>query len=153
MTERHFTVTTYIFHEGSTLLVHHPKFQKWMPPGGHLEKNETPPEGAKREVLEETGLHVEFLPQESLRLHTPQVTHLERPHFCLLEKIPPFGSTPAHEHIDMIFLAKPTSLTIVSDPAHSNRWFNWDEIQALEIGRDIFEDAYQILHHVMNSSK
>jgi ADP-ribose pyrophosphatase YjhB (NUDIX family) len=31
----------------------------WEPPGGVLELNETPEEGVVREVLEETGVHVE----------------------------------------------------------------------------------------------
>ena len=32
---------------------------QWSAPGGHLEPGETPEEGARRELLEETGLRVE----------------------------------------------------------------------------------------------
>lgn len=150
ITEKQFTVTTYLFYENKTLLIHHPKFHKWMPPGGHLEINETPPEGARREVLEETGLEIEFLVQEDLWLSLPHVVSLERPHFCLLEKVPAFGDTPAHEHIDLIFLAKPRSLTQISPPAHPTRWFAWEELEKLDIGAEIFEDVFAILQHAMN---
>jgi 8-oxo-dGTP pyrophosphatase MutT (NUDIX family) len=50
--ERHFTTSVYILHEGKVLLLFHPKLQKWLPPGGHIEKDESPPEAAKREVME-----------------------------------------------------------------------------------------------------
>ena len=59
--ERQFTATLYIFFEGKTLLHCHPKLGKWVPPGGHLEPNETPPEAAIREAKEETGLDVAIL--------------------------------------------------------------------------------------------
>ncbi len=150
---RHFTVTTYVLHEGKTLLILHPKFHKWMPPGGHLEENETPPEGAKREVLEETGLMIEFLAEEHLWIDTPHAVSLPRPHFCLLEKIPPVKDKPAHEHMDLIFLAKPTHLTPISPPAHPTRWFSWEEIEKLRVGVEIFEDAFMILKHVLQPVK
>jgi 8-oxo-dGTP diphosphatase len=44
------------------LLVRHPR-RGWVPPGGMVEPDETPREGAVREVLEETGLRVEPLPE------------------------------------------------------------------------------------------
>jgi 8-oxo-dGTP pyrophosphatase MutT (NUDIX family) len=146
--QREFTVTTYIFHEGKTLLIWHPKFHKWMPPGGHLEPNETPPEAARREVLEETGLLIEFIPDEHLQIDVSSATSLARPHFCLLEQIPAYGERPPHEHIDLIFLAKPIDLNKHAEPAHTARWFSLAEIEALQ-QEELFEDARQILRCFM----
>lgn len=36
-------------------LVHHKKADKWVSPGGHIEKNETPADTLKRELQEELG--------------------------------------------------------------------------------------------------
>lgn len=44
------------------LLVHH-RWRGWVPPGGRVERGETPREGARRELFEETGVEVELLPQ------------------------------------------------------------------------------------------
>lgn len=52
----------YLVRDGKVLLVHHNKFDKWVPPGGHIEDGETPAETVVREFLEETGLIVEALP-------------------------------------------------------------------------------------------
>lgn len=144
-TIRHFTVTTYLFHQEKTLLIQHPKFHKWMPPGGHLEENETPPEGARREVLEETGLEIIFFPDEQLFLKNS----LERPRLCLLEIIPSFGDQPAHEHIDLIFFAQPISLTPISPAAHQTQWFSYGEIEQLSVESQIFEDVYEVIKGVM----
>lgn len=44
----------------ATLLVSHPRFG-WLSPGGRLEAGESPLDGARREVAEETGTHPEPL--------------------------------------------------------------------------------------------
>lgn len=43
-----------------TLLVAHPRFG-WLSPGGRLEEGESPLEGARREVTEETGIQPRLL--------------------------------------------------------------------------------------------
>jgi 8-oxo-dGTP pyrophosphatase MutT (NUDIX family) len=45
----------------SLLLVLHNGFQRWVPPGGHLEPDDTFQDAAVREVREEVGLHVEVV--------------------------------------------------------------------------------------------
>ena len=54
---------TIIFKEGKILMVKEAKkecYSKWAFPAGHIEKNETIFEGAKRETLEETGCKTEL---------------------------------------------------------------------------------------------
>ena len=45
--------------DGRMLVIKRRDNGNWEPPGGVLELNETPQEGVVREVLEETGIHVE----------------------------------------------------------------------------------------------
>ena len=55
----HFTASGFIRTEDfeQICLIFHPRFQKWIQPGGHLEESdESILHAAKREVLEETGL-------------------------------------------------------------------------------------------------
>ncbi|MFC5188012.1 NUDIX hydrolase [Actinomadura harenae] len=51
----------YLVEGGRVLLVHHNGFNKWVPPGGHIEPGESFAETAVREVKEETGLLVEAI--------------------------------------------------------------------------------------------
>ena len=55
---RHFTVAVFVVHAGRVLLHYHRKLGRWLPPGGHIEDNELPDDAARREVLEETGVHI-----------------------------------------------------------------------------------------------
>ena len=42
---------------GRVLLIHHCALDRFLQPGGHVDRDETPLEAARREVAEETGLH------------------------------------------------------------------------------------------------
>ncbi|MET8451966.1 NUDIX hydrolase [Streptomyces sp. NPDC005209] len=44
------------------LLVHH-RWRGWVPPSGRVEPGQTPREGERRELCEETGVEAELLPQ------------------------------------------------------------------------------------------
>lgn len=54
----------WVFDKGlaRVVLVQH-RWRGWVPPGGKVESGETPREGAVRELLEETGLRGELLPE------------------------------------------------------------------------------------------
>lgn len=51
----------YLVEQGKVLLVHHNRFDKWVPPGGHIEPGESFAGTAVREFKEETGLLVEAI--------------------------------------------------------------------------------------------
>lgn len=51
----------YLVEDGKVLLVHHKGWDKWVPPGGHLEPGDTFANTAEREFEEETGLKVKAI--------------------------------------------------------------------------------------------
>jgi 8-oxo-dGTP pyrophosphatase MutT (NUDIX family) len=145
--EKHFTATAYIIDQGKVLLLMHPKLKKWLPPGGHIEQNETPPECAKREAQEETGLEIELIEQENLWLNFWNASSIERPYLCLLENIPAHGNTPAHQHIDMIYLAKPLRGTLLEGV----RWFSLEEVEKMTDEEEIFTETKTTIRHLLES--
>jgi ADP-ribose pyrophosphatase YjhB (NUDIX family) len=149
--EKQFTATVYIIEEDKALLLFHPKLKKWLPPGGHLEPNELPPECAKREALEETGLIIELIKNEHIWIDRWNATSFERPWLCLLENIPPHGSQPAHQHVDFIYLGRPIGGFISQDQyvQHAIRWFTLKEILLLEPDRDIFVETQHTLQKIL----
>lgn len=149
--QRHFTATVYILHEGKTLLLHHKKHNIWVPPGGHVEANETPAETAKREAFEETGIEIEFIKQENVWFEEfSNATSIERPYLMLLENIPATAKEPAHQHMDFIYVAKLVSIQPASE-AHNMRWFTLEEVQNLKSGLEIFPDGKKTLEHIFQS--
>ncbi len=145
--QRQFTATAYILHDGKLLLHKHAKLGKWLPPGGHIEPNETPPEAARRETREETGLEIEFIEQENLKVSAPNAKSFERPFLCLLEEIPANGSQPAHQHMDMIYVARPLGTMNVSLE------FQWIALEKLEAMKDeLFPDTLQMARLLLKTT-
>ncbi len=148
---REFTTAVYIIENERALLIFHRKLQKWLPPGGHIDPNETPPEAAVREALEETGLHVELTRQENIWVEHWNAKSFERPYMCLLEEIPEHKGVPAHQHIDMVYIARPVKGTLLENPEETAglRWFSWEEIEALESDIDIYKETQEVLKSIL----
>jgi len=131
--EAHFAATAYVVESGKTLLLKHKKFHTWMPPGGHVEKNETPDEAARREAKEELGIEIEFLRCESICMHgtnlksDSRVKVLPAPWQVLLEKI-----EKNHYHIDFLFIAKPKGKERHDCEKHEKKWFGIEELEKEE---------------------
>ena len=130
---RDFTATTFIVHEGHTLLLLHRKLGKWFPPGGHIDPHELPDQAAIREVREETGLEIELL-THGRQLGAVRV--LPQPYCILLEDI-----GPGHQHIDLIYFARVCggSLAHAQREAYAARWLTWEALDDSEIAEDIRE--------------
>lgn len=139
MLDKHFTATTYLLDKlsQSTLLHWHKKIQTWLPPGGHIEKNENPEEAAFREIEEETGISdVEFIPNqtEEKRMIDERSLMLSLPHFLLEEEI-----EYNHYHLDWIFYA--WIRRKAKEINYNNTKFSWFTIEDLESEKDIFENV------------
>ncbi len=148
---RQFTATVYIVDNQGVLLIYHRKIGKWLPPGGHLDPGEIQTEGAKREVFEETGLHVNLISQENLWIERANAKSLIRPFMCLLEEIPAWQDQPAHQHIDFIYLACAVSGIEKQNERESAglKWFNLAEIESLEEEREIFLETKETVRFIL----
>ena len=130
---RHFTATTFVVYGDKTLLHRHVKLDMWLPPGGHIDRDELPHVAAKREVLEETGLEVEIIHAEPT-IFSENAQEIPGPRHLLLENINPF-----HQHIDMIYFARASSFEVNprSHESQTLKWFTHTDLERREIENDI----------------
>ncbi len=123
---RHFTVAVFVVWEEKVLLHLHRKLGMWLPPGGHIERDELPDAAAVREVLEETGLPVRLAGEKREDVEDP--VQLHRPAGVQLENI-----GPGHQHIDLIYFAVPAGPTKVQESFNEDKvgWYgpeDWNEM-------------------------
>lgn len=133
---RDFTVAVFVVHADHVVLHRHRKIQAWLPPGGHVEANELPDDAARREVEEETGLVVELTGSRGLeRDYAGQPRQLVRPEGIQLEEI-----SPGHQHIDLIYFARPRGVS-PDQPlpalADGMRWVHGEEMEALALNDEV----------------
>ncbi len=123
-----FTVAIFVVHEGKVLLVHHRNLDKWLPVGGHVELDEDPETAALREAKEESGLEIELLGERPPT--TGEGTRaLIAPRFLDIHRI-----TDTHQHIGMMYLARPRNGTLRLAPAehHDICWCSAADLDRLQ---------------------
>ena len=122
---RHFTATTYVLFDNHVLLHFHKKLKIWIPVGGHIDRDELPPDAAVREVKEETGLDVELILPKTL-LKCSNGEELIGPFHIMLHNINEF-----HQHIDMVYFAKSKTdeLNVPDGESDEMKWFSREDLE------------------------
>jgi 8-oxo-dGTP pyrophosphatase MutT (NUDIX family) len=129
---RHFTVAIFVVRDGRVLLHWHRKLGMWLPPGGHIERDELPDEAAVREVLEETGVEVELVGERREDVEDP--VQLHRPAGVQLEDI-----GPGHQHIDLIYFARPKGPTSIRDEFSTDKvgWYAPEDWVGMAVNAEV----------------
>ena len=157
-TTRHFVATVYVVHDGATALHHHDKLELWLPPGGHIDRDELPHEAATREVREELGLNPTLVaPVEDISSAT--VESIPQPQQFLLEDINTCEGEVGHQHIDFVYYGAVEHRDITpadgEQPADDWEWFTPERLRSeadrlesdvVEIGQRAIE-AVESDHH------
>ena len=114
------TASAFVFHKNKVLLIHHKKFDKWLPPGGHIDPNETPDQAAIREVKEETGLSIEIIPNHDFDSSIASPLPVEA-------NVHEAGD---HLHHNQAFAATTISANITTNERELNdfKWVSYEEI-------------------------
>lgn len=147
MTEitRDFTVATFVIHNRKVLLLWHRKLQMWLPPGGHIDPHELPDEAAVREVKEEAGLDAVLLSAPSLP-PLPGPRQLARPEGIQLEEI-----APGHQHIDLVYFARPADPAAVDLIANHEvdrvGWYGREDLDRIPLTEEVRAWVERALEH------
>ncbi|GGL22620.1 NUDIX hydrolase [Halarchaeum grantii] len=140
-TTRHYTATAYIVCDGATALHEHDRLGLWLPPGGHVERDELPHRAAEREVREETGLDPTLLLAEP-EVETGVVRSLPKPAHFLLEDIHAYeGGEVGHQHVDFVYFARVDSRDVTprgdERDAEHWEWFTPAELGEADLGEEV----------------
>jgi 8-oxo-dGTP pyrophosphatase MutT (NUDIX family) len=130
---RHFTATTYVVRGDAVLLHRHRRQGIWLPPGGHIERDELPSDAARREIEEETGLQLRLHSEAeadrlAIEMGAPVVA---QPAFILVEDINPY-----HQHIDFTYYAR-AGEGQEPDEGSGFGWFTPDELDRPDVPQNV----------------
>lgn len=126
MLERQYCASAYTidFENKKVLLMYNKKLNKWLQPGGHIEKSETPEETAIRETLEETGIKIKIIGPsfDNKKYHPIAIEHY-------INKV--------GDMIDIQFVAIPETKELLNNENNKTVWFS---IEDLEFQKNIEDD-------------
>jgi 8-oxo-dGTP pyrophosphatase MutT (NUDIX family) len=152
-TTHHYVATAYVVNDGAVLLHEHDGLGMWLPPGGHVDREEPPHETALRETREETGLDVTIVGPEG-DLSSDTVQQLPQPRNVLLEDINVHDGAVGHRHVDFVYYARADRREIDPDPGEQPAadwtWFDRDELaqEADRLEPDVIENARRAIDAV-----
>jgi 8-oxo-dGTP pyrophosphatase MutT (NUDIX family) len=130
----HITCTALIFHpsEIRVLVIHHHRLQRWLLPGGHVEKRDTSLHGvAAREAREETRVQLDTS-------YAPFLAGID------VHGIPPKLREPFHLHHDLIWCFRASSDRYeVTTEALDIQWAREEDWEGLDLSPSIRQSIHR----------
>jgi 8-oxo-dGTP pyrophosphatase MutT (NUDIX family) len=128
-------------------LIQHPRFGRMMPPGGHVEADESQAEAALREVAEESGLAVRLVDPPAPELPGGFRPAVVAPPWWIVEHPVPADNHlgEPHVHVDHLYMAQARGTEPVTEPAHPFGWYAADDLPGLVM----FDDARILISAVL----
>lgn len=118
-----YTIAVFIVHDGRVLLVQHPRYNKWLPIGGHIELDEDPEQALYREIIEETGLQVSILSSKPA-VTSPETKFIIQPNYVDVHE-----ANMPHKHICFIYFGKAANdQAVLSDEHLAMRWVALEDL-------------------------
>ncbi|MCK9903556.1 NUDIX domain-containing protein [Frankia sp. Cpl3] len=136
-------------------LIRHPRFERWMLPGGHVEPAENPAQAALRELAEETG-HSATLAAPPHRLPLPWgfgaggEASMAMPWWIVEEPVPADRHPAPHIHVDHLYVCV-VGVDAPRDPEEGRpalRWFVAEDLGGL----DMFDGTRRLAGDVLTRS-
>lgn len=120
-----FVVSAFIVFQEKVLLIHHKRYDRWLPIGGHIELDEDPEQALYREIKEECGLEVEILATKPDIAH-PGVKPILTPNFVDVHEI-----SETHKHTAFVYFAKSTNDQVVlhEQEHYEYAWLSESELE------------------------
>lgn len=131
-------VAAYIIHQDKVLLIDHKKLNRWLPVGGHIEKNETPDDAIRRETREEVDKEIKFA-------HYPPPRKRNNREYALpfYTNVHPINSE--HFHYCLFYLCLADSPEVGGEYKNRHRWFSAGELNTPRISEEIRLGCLQAL--------
>lgn len=119
-----FTITAFIVNDdGEVLFVNHPRYNKWLPIGGHIELDEDPEQALYREIKEESGLEVTILASKP-EFDSPGTKSILTPNYVDVHE----ANLP-HRHISFTYFALAKTKNFTQSNEHSDiKWVSGDKL-------------------------
>ncbi len=142
MTVKHATASAFVFGSFPTGwrlgLIHHPRLDRKMIMGGHVEQDETQEQAVLREVVEESGLAVRLVNRLTLPLPAgyphPQVA---QPWWINEMSVPADNHLAVpHIHVDHQYVAVADEPTPKAGAVHAFSWHGEDDLAELPMFED-----------------
>lgn len=133
-------VAGYLVNNYKVLLINHKKLNKWLPFGGHIDKNETPDDTLRREAREELGIEIEFL-------QYPESRRGNRKQYALPFYVNVHRIGEDHAHYCLFYLCKSKTKNIKLNLEESNAygWFNRDNLQGSLVPNSVRKECLEAI--------
>lgn len=135
MLERQYCASAYTidFENKKVLLMYNKKLNKWLQPGGHIEKSEIPEETAIRETFEETGIKIKII--------GPSFDNQKYQPIAIEHYINKVG-----DMIDIQFVAIPETKELLNNENNKTVWFSIDNLEKEENIEDDIKNKVKTLY-------